>query len=545
MSHACPVCAFDERFDAILDTHRERSINFRVERALELLAAECGAECAFASFTMRTNRTLIKRETLLTDPARALAAEEALSRGEGGDGAALRRFSFGRTLAGAVGVLKATPGAQDRARVAKAASRLDSLLFQVLVEFAHRNYVTAVDAALDRFSIDESLSLALELLRDYTGADTAGVVFLESGGVDAGDLRAIVHTPAGLLTDADADQAELASILRRAPSAAAKRRFGLGPHYLDAALLRRGGADGTVIGRAFAARRTERFDYFEKQLLDSFGWLADSRITNYHEMAARLREFLDPQLVHVIVRQPERYKEILRAQKHAVAMIYADITGFSRMTEALPVETTLDLVNDFLTRMQRVIFRHGGIYDKAVGDCVIALCGPPFLDGKRDDPARDSHAALCIAVDMIREMADLSARFEPSTGEPVGLAVGVHTGEVTVGEFGPQNSREYSALGPAMNLAARVQGLSSYNRILTTEATRRACLAFQRRDPEAARFGFKKLGPHEIKNMRAVMIYEVIPPAPKGIKRTPPRRVLKARRKKPAKKKGAARANAA
>lgn len=532
----CPVCAFDDRFDGMLDRHRERSINYRLERALELLAADCAADCAFVAFEMRTNRTLIKRERLVSDPSFAAQVDEALASSAKPRDALLLPFDLGRRLTGTAGILKRRPAREDATRLAKAVSRLDSLLYQVLVEFTQRKYITAVDNALDRFSIDESLSLALELLRDFTGADSAGVVFHESGAGDSADLKAIIRTPGGLLTEADCAQEMLRSLFRNEPSAAARARCGIARHLIDAPLVRRGGGtEGAVIGRAFATRAEGRFDYFEKQLLDAFGWLADSRITNYHEMAARLREFLDPQLVKVIVHQPEHYKSILRAKKHTVAMIFADITGFSRITESLPVETTLDLVNDFLTRMQRVVFRHGGIYDKAVGDCVIALCGPPFLDGKTEDPPRDSHAALCIAADMIREMEALSERFAPLTGEPLGLAVGVNTGEVTVGEFGPENSRDYSALGREMNLAARVQGLASFNRILTTEATRRACLELQRRDPEAAKFSFKKLGPQEIKNMRAVMIYEAFPPPPKERKLRPPARA-KVRRKKSAKK---------
>ena len=190
------------------------------------------------------------------------------------------------------------------------------------------------------------------------------------------------------------------------------------------------------------------------------GWLlAYTAVTaSMRVIGAKQREFaqgalgkyLPPSIANEIVRNPERLS--LHGEKRELFCVFSDLEGFTKLSHAVKPEVCAALLNDYLDRLSEIVLEFGGTLDKFVGDAVVAFWGAPIAypdDGER---------AIRAAWAMNRAGED----FRNSVGEdvpPVGRTrVGVHFGEAVVGNFGGDKRIQYTALGDAMNTAARLEG---------------------------------------------------------------------------------------
>jgi adenylate cyclase len=160
-----------------------------------------------------------------------------------------------------------------------------------------------------------------------------------------------------------------------------------------------------------------------------------------------------------ILRDPDRLS--LTGEKREIVALFTDLEGFTKLSHAISPEMVAYLLNKHLDAMCAVVLAHGGTIDKFVGDAVVAFWGAPI--GRPDDADRAIAAAGAMyeAGERFREEA-------PDDVPPIGVTrVGVHRGEAVVGNFGGEGRIQYTALGDAMNTAAR---LESANKHLRTTA---------------------------------------------------------------------------
>jgi adenylate cyclase len=150
-------------------------------------------------------------------------------------------------------------------------------------------------------------------------------------------------------------------------------------------------------------------------------------------------------------------------QRRTVTVLFADLSGFTSISERLDHETVKALVERCLTRLAAEVERYGGRVDKYIGDNVMAVFGAPLAH--EDDPARAVRAGLGMQEAMGELREELGARFgiEPE------LRVGVNTGEVLAGHIGGS----YTVVGDTVNVAARLQAAASVGGVLVGERTRR------------------------------------------------------------------------
>jgi adenylate cyclase len=177
------------------------------------------------------------------------------------------------------------------------------------------------------------------------------------------------------------------------------------------------------------------------------------------------QQYVSPEVIRRLLSDPER----VRLRKTEVSVLFSNIRGFTTISETLDAQTLADLLNGYLTEMTRIIFRHQGTLDKYIGDAVMAIWGAPF-----DEP---DHAERCClsAVSMLARLNELQVQWRAQGSPALEIGIGINTGIASVGNMGSSLRYGYTALGDAVNLAARLEGLNKeYGaQILISEFTRR------------------------------------------------------------------------
>jgi adenylate cyclase len=156
-------------------------------------------------------------------------------------------------------------------------------------------------------------------------------------------------------------------------------------------------------------------------------------------------------------------------QSREITILFSDIRGFTTLSERLPPERVVALLNRYFSRQVEVILRHGGCLDKFIGDAIMAFWGAPL-----DDPDHASHAVMA-ALEMSEQLEEFK-REVGSEGTAFDVGIGLNSGPAVVGLMGSDNKREYTAIGDTVNLGSRIEGLTKgVARILVSEDTMRMC----------------------------------------------------------------------
>lgn len=163
------------------------------------------------------------------------------------------------------------------------------------------------------------------------------------------------------------------------------------------------------------------------------------------------------------------------SEKLTATVLFSDIRGFTSISERMPPEVLVGVLNDYLQRMVDIVFDEGGIVDKFIGDCVMAVFGAPAP--KPDDATRAVRAALRM-IDELGRFNDEQHR--KTGGVALDIGIGLHTGPVVAGNIGSDRKMEYTVIGDTVNAAKRVESLNRpmKTKVLVTqecyEATGRA-----------------------------------------------------------------------
>src|ERR1700748_2403211 len=150
-------------------------------------------------------------------------------------------------------------------------------------------------------------------------------------------------------------------------------------------------------------------------------------------------------------------------ERKLVTIVFADVSGFTALSEKLDPEKVRELLNACFDWLVPVVQKYDGTIDKFIGDEIMAVFGAPVAH--EDDAERALRAAL--------DMMDAIVAFNHANGAELGLHIGINTGLVVAGEIGGRDRRDYSVMGDAVNLAARLEDASSVGEIFVGPATYR------------------------------------------------------------------------
>lgn len=166
------------------------------------------------------------------------------------------------------------------------------------------------------------------------------------------------------------------------------------------------------------------------------------------------QHYLAPELVEQLSRSA--LPPALGGQSRQMSILFCDIRDFTRLSETLAPEHLGRLMNQYLSAMSALVLRHQGTIDKYIGDCIMAFWNAPVAD-----PEHALHACQ-TALAMRAELPEINRRLRAEAllgpEQSLRIGIGIHTGLVSVGNFGSQQRFDYTVLGDGVNLASRLEG---------------------------------------------------------------------------------------
>jgi adenylate cyclase len=164
-----------------------------------------------------------------------------------------------------------------------------------------------------------------------------------------------------------------------------------------------------------------------------------------------LARYFSPKVVEVLA---ERDEPLGRVRRQAVGVLFADLVGFTTLAEDMTPEEVMALLRDFHGRMEDQVFRHGGCLEKFIGDALLATFGVP------DVGPRDATDALACARGMLAALAAWNAERQGRGLAPLRMGVGLHYGQVVLGDIGSERSMAFATVGDTINVTSRLQALT-------------------------------------------------------------------------------------
>ncbi len=178
------------------------------------------------------------------------------------------------------------------------------------------------------------------------------------------------------------------------------------------------------------------------------------------------KHYLSPDVIEKLLEDPDRLA--LGGERRELTIFFSDLEGFSSIAERMSPSELTSFLNEYLTAMTDIILEEGGTLDKYEGDAILAFWNAPL-----DQP--DHAARACRAAARCEQALDrLNPGWRNRTGVPVRMRIGIHSGEVIVGNMGSGKRFDYTILGDAANVASRLEGANKLfgSRIMISSLTR-------------------------------------------------------------------------
>ena len=171
------------------------------------------------------------------------------------------------------------------------------------------------------------------------------------------------------------------------------------------------------------------------------------------QIKKQFETYLDPRQVAILQKDPSKLK--LGGERKEMSFLFMDIVGFTPISEYYKnnddPEGLVGLINDYLNRMTKIVLNNGGCVDKYMGDCIMAFWNAPL------DCPNHAEMAVKTSIECAEETEKLKKIFKEKGLPPINIGSGVNTGTCIVGNMGSDTRFDYSVIGDAVNLAARLE----------------------------------------------------------------------------------------
>ena len=167
------------------------------------------------------------------------------------------------------------------------------------------------------------------------------------------------------------------------------------------------------------------------------------------QIKKQFEHYLDPRQVKELQKNPEKLK--LGGEKRYATFLFTDVRGFTSMSENLEPEQVTYIMNKALTAQQSAVQKHGGMVDKYIGDAMMAIFNAPL------DLDNHENKAIDCALDIQKNMEVLNDELVEKGIKPVAIGIGINTGYAVIGNMGSEQRFDYTAIGDAVNIGARLE----------------------------------------------------------------------------------------
>jgi len=217
---------------------------------------------------------------------------------------------------------------------------------------------------------------------------------------------------------------------------------------------------GTFFASLFLFNKGIWMDLTSPVLLELFAYLG---ITSYkfsteekqkREIKKAFSKYVSPDIIEEICQDPSKLE--LGGIKKTITVLFSDIRSFTTYSEKRTPEQVVTILNEYLDAMTEVIFKYKGTLDKYVGDEIMALFGAP----KFDPPELTCKRGVIASIKMLERLKELHKKWESEGLEPLDIGIGLNVGEMVVGNMGSNLRMDYTVIGDAVNLGARVEALT-------------------------------------------------------------------------------------
>lgn len=218
-----------------------------------------------------------------------------------------------------------------------------------------------------------------------------------------------------------------------------------------------------VLGFALAAAL---LTHRQKALLEAARSELVRRADQHAALAERLARYLPPAVHRVAFEQSGG--TVKASHRCWLSVCFADLAGFTALTDAAESEEVVAMLDDFYTAMAEAALDHGGTLDKFIGDAVMVFFGEPGSRGRN----HDAEACIRMAAEMQLRFAALRRRWlDSGLSRDLGLRIGVHSGWCTLGSFGKAARMDYTVIGATVNAASRLESAARPGQVLLSRAT--------------------------------------------------------------------------
>lgn len=206
-------------------------------------------------------------------------------------------------------------------------------------------------------------------------------------------------------------------------------------------------------------------------------------------------EFLAPQaptLPAAILEKYQSAQKAIMSERKLVSIVFADLSGFTSLSERLDPEKVTEIVNQCFQRLGKIVYEHEGYIDKFMGDCIMALFGAPIAH------ENDPELAIDCALGMLKELR----QFADEIHIDLNMSIGINSGIVIAGGVGTDRKLEYTVMGDAVNIAQRLQSTAARGQILVSRNIEKLC---------RQKFEFETLEPVSLKGKsQPIEVFSVI-----------------------------------
>lgn len=182
----------------------------------------------------------------------------------------------------------------------------------------------------------------------------------------------------------------------------------------------------------------------------ALNYLEEKKHSTY--LTGAFGKYISKDLLNEILKGKHELK--LGGEKRNITVFFSDIRGFTSISEKLSPEELVNLINEYLTEMTKIILKNKGTVDKFIGDAIMALWNAPLLQKEHAKMACNS------AIEQVRKLESLKEVWKEKNFPEVNIGCGINTGDAVIGNMGSDERFDYTAMGDAVNIASRLEGLT-------------------------------------------------------------------------------------